>query len=314
MSKGNSGLFKGTKGSVADEWGWLIPDSSPSPAYLALVSGKNKSKSGGSASIGMVLSFKDEDSVNYYKMPSSLAWHGVADDQDDDNNNDPWHQLPSHDDDNEPWQQVPVHDDDDDGGDNNDGDNDDDSDNDGEDDNGDDGNNDNNGEGGDENNDSDEEQHDYSELESQMHQLVMEWAQRQFNELPSKKKKKFNTACIVFDPKAKKKRDHYGRNGGYLDIGYERNPILFGDNSHEGILPKEPLCKFPIGNCAEVDAVNQALNDGAKLENLFMLTIHTTKSKFGEYKESCENCEYTFKGRIKHNFSGWKDGNINNGL
>ena len=307
MSKGNSGLFKGTKGSVADEWGWLIPDSSPSPAYLALVSGKNKSKSSGSASIGMVLSFKDSDSVNSSKMPSSLAWHSVADDQDDDNNNEPWHQLPSHDDDNEPWQQVPVHDDEDDDGDNNGGDNDDASD--------DDGTNDNNGEGGDENNDSDDEQDDYSELESYMHQLVMEWAKRKFNELPKEIRNKFNTACIVYyenkDSYEDKDSYFFGRNGGYLEEQYERNPIIFGDESHEGILPNEQICKYPIGNCAEVDAVNRALNANAKLESLFMLTIHTTKRRFGDYKESCENCEYTFKGRIKHNFSGWKDGNIN---
>ena len=298
MSKGNSGLFTGTKGSVADEWGWLIPDSSPSSAYLALVSGKNKSKSGGSASIGMVLSFKDSDSANSSQVPSSLAWHGVADDQENDDN-EPWQQLPNHEDDDEPWQHVPVHDDGDDNGDNNDS----------EDENDDDGNGDNNDEGGDENNDSDEEQDDYSELESHMHQLVMEWAQTTINKLPKKFKRIINTACIVFD--AKSEKYYYGRNGGYLAEGYERNPIIFGDESNKGILPDKKLNEYPVGNCAEVDAANRALNDHAELGNLFMLTIHTTKNKFGEYKESCKNCEYTFKGRIKHNFSGWKDGNIN---
>ena len=317
MSKGNSGLYKGTKGSVADEWGWLIPDSSPSPAYIALVSGKKNKQPRGASPIGMVLSFGDADSANSSKVPSNLAWHGVADDQDDDeqkqpvpvvnNDNEPWHQVPAHDD-NEPWQQVPAHDDGDDGGDggdNNDGNNDDGNDDDSEDDNGDGGTNDNNDEGGDENNDSDEEQDDYRELESHMHLLVMEWAQRKYNELPKEDKRTFNTACIVFDEATGKY--YYGRNRGYLEAGYEKNPILFGDPLHEGILPAEKLNDFPVGNCAEVDATNRALNAGSKLENLFMLTIYSIKKKFGQYKESCENCTYTFLGRIKHNFSGWRD-------
>ena len=43
-------------------------------------------------------------------------------------------------------------------------------------------------------------------------------------------------------------------------------------------------------------AVNKALNHGAKLKNLVMKTIHTTKSNFGENKAACANCTATFKG------------------
>lgn len=67
------------------------------------------------------------------------------------------------------------------------------------------------------------------------------------------------------------------------------------------------VSKYPVGNCAEADAINQALNAGARIENLHLTTIHTTKSQFGNYKESCENCRFAFKGKVKANYSGWKD-------
>lgn len=64
--------------------------------------------------------------------------------------------------------------------------------------------------------------------------------------------------------------------------------------------------KYPVGNCAEVDAINQALNSGAKLENITIYTIHTTKGHVGRRKEACENCTFAFKGKIKKNHTGWK--------
>lgn len=135
---------------------------------------------------------------------------------------------------------------------------------------------------------------------------VKAWAEKKRSELTGKTKKNFNTACVVYDSETGKY--YYGRNGGYHEKDYVKNPILFGDSTHKGILPKNSLNKYPVGNCAEVDAVNRALNDGAKLKNLHMTTIHATKKQFGEYKPSCENCTYTFKDRIQENFSGWVDG------
>lgn len=41
-----------------------------------------------------------------------------------------------------------------------------------------------------------------------------------------------------------------------------KNPMLFGSNDQAGLLPKVFLDDYGIGNCAEVDAVNQALNKG----------------------------------------------------
>lgn len=135
---------------------------------------------------------------------------------------------------------------------------------------------------------------------------VKTWAEKKRSELTGKSKKNFNTACVVYDSETGKY--YYGRNGGYHEKDYIRNPILFGDDTHAGLLPKTSLNRYPVGNCAEVDAVNRALNDGAKLKNLHMTTIHVTKKQFGEYKPSCENCTHTFRGRIQENFSGWVDG------
>ncbi len=134
---------------------------------------------------------------------------------------------------------------------------------------------------------------------------VKSWAKQKLNELTGKAKKNFNTACVVYDDETDK--FYYGRNGGYREKGYKQNPILFGDSTHEGLLPKRSFNKYPVGNCAEVDAINHALNDGADIKHLHITTIHTTKSQFGKYKESCENCKAAFKDRVKANYSGWKD-------
>lgn len=144
-----------------------------------------------------------------------------------------------------------------------------------------------------------------AQIKSTSHESVKSWAERKQRELTGKAKKTFNTASVVYDEETGKY--YYGRNGGYREEGYKQNPVLFGDSTHEGLLPKSSLNKYPIGNCAEVDAINHALNAGADINHLHITTIHTTKSQFGKYKESCENCKAAFKGRVKANYSGWKD-------
>ncbi len=144
-----------------------------------------------------------------------------------------------------------------------------------------------------------------SQIESTLHERVKAWAKQKQNELTGKTKKNFNTACVVYDEKNDKY--YYGRNGGYRKEGYKQNPVLFGDLIHEGLLPKNSLNKYPVGNCAEVDAINHALNAGADLNHLHLTTIHTTKYQFGKYKVSCENCTFAFKGKVKVNYSGWKE-------
>lgn len=134
------------------------------------------------------------------------------------------------------------------------------------------------------------------------------WAQAKAKELSSRSKTqrdKFNTACVAYDEITGEY--YYGRNAGIIRDGHVKNPILFGDINHKGILPEKSLNNYSIGNCAEVDAINSALNAGAKLENLHITTIHTTKNSMGKAKQACENCTVAFKGRIKENYTGWKE-------
>lgn len=117
---------------------------------------------------------------------------------------------------------------------------------------------------------------------------------------------KFNTATVVYDESTGKY--YNGRNHG-IEIDHDKkNTLLFGDKSHPGLLPKESLNNLTVGNCAEIHAVNKALNDGASLSDLTMYTIHTTKNSFGKAKEACKNCTYALKGNIKTNYTGWKEG------
>lgn len=97
-------------------------------------------------------------------------------------------------------------------------------------------------------------------------------------------------------------KNFFGRNKGIELSNADKHPLLFGEN---GILPSKSLNEYVVGNCAEVDGVNQALNAGGKIENMYMLTIHTTNEALGEAKIACENCTYAFKGKIKLNISGW---------
>lgn len=48
-----------------------------------------------------------------------------------------------------------------------------------------------------------------------------------------------------------------------------------------------------VENCAEVHSVNNALQNGASLDNIF---INTKVFRNGEYAPPCKNCEITFKG------------------
>lgn len=147
---------------------------------------------------------------------------------------------------------------------------------------------------------------DYSHM---MNDKLRVWATNEADKLSKiskRKRDKFNTASIVYDKSTGK--CYYGRNNGININGRSKNHILFGDSKHKGILPEKSFNRYAVGNCAEVDAVNNALNDGAKLENLYMSTIHTTKFNFGDLKSACENCTYTFKGRIIENYAGWFEG------
>lgn len=132
---------------------------------------------------------------------------------------------------------------------------------------------------------------------------VTMWAAEKRDNLSGRAKKTFNTASVAYDVTTGEY--YYGRNGGCMQEGCQKNPILFGSDGVKGVLPDESYNNYPVGNCAEVDAINNALNNGAKLENLYLTTIHATKSKLGVPKQACQNCTVAFQGKIKGNTTGW---------
>ena len=82
-----------------------------------------------------------------------------------------------------------------------------------------------------------------------------------------------------------------------------RGVQLSGDTlnlSLESWLPESSLNQYRLGNCAEVDAVNQALNSGANASDLYLYTINT---KNNVSKPVCENCIYIFGDRVADVFS-----------
>ena len=55
---------------------------------------------------------------------------------------------------------------------------------------------------------------------------------------------------------------------------------------------------WSVDNCAEINAVDPALKNGANIEDLF---IRTVSFKTGEFVDYCDNCKVTFKDFIKAN-------------
>ena len=139
-----------------------------------------------------------------------------------------------------------------------------------------------------------------------MKQHLDNWARLKADKLlreSKRKRRNFNTACIAYDVETG--REYYGRNAGIEISGTSRNPLLFGSSEKPGLLPQTSLNHLKVGNCAEVDAINQALNDGASIGNLYIRTICTDEKHFGQDKLACLNCTCAFKGRVKGNYSGW---------
>lgn len=62
------------------------------------------------------------------------------------------------------------------------------------------------------------------------------------------------------------------------------------------MIPKESLEKWTVTNCAECDALNKAIKNGAKVENLEQHSVKID-AKTGAISdiERCENCKITTK-------------------
>jgi RHS repeat-associated protein len=115
---------------------------------------------------------------------------------------------------------------------------------------------------------------------------VNQWARshKLLKTLP--KSSKFNTATIAYDKVSRKA--FFGRNGGIKISNSDIHPVL------KEKLPNESLELWKVDNCAECDAINQALHNGAKWENLKMHTIGVKKDGGTFVKPKCKNCQKTF--------------------
>ncbi len=146
-------------------------------------------------------------------------------------------------------------------------------------------------------------------LLSTQKQKAFNYAKSIFEQGTPAEKKTINTVTVAVDETTGKV--YYGMNGGVALHNTPKNAIIFGDKTHDGLLPKTSLNRYPVGHCSEVDAINNALNDGAKIENLHLTTLSTTRKnvKNGKIvpKDSCANCTYAFKGKIKKNNTGWRN-------
>ena len=124
--------------------------------------------------------------------------------------------------------------------------------------------------------------------EAELSNALSEWARMQKSLAPSKTQAaKFNTATVIYDIETG--QYYYGMNRGVQISGDKLNQTLLK------ILPEKSLNNYRLGNCAEVDAVNQALNNGANINNLYMYTIDVNS---GTAKAMCGNCSYTFAGNV----------------
>ena len=129
--------------------------------------------------------------------------------------------------------------------------------------------------------------------EKELKDAVNEWVRMEERLANSKRQlDKFNTATVVYDSRTG--NYYYGMNKGVQRSG----DIL--DQSLAKMLPETSLNQYKVGNCAEVDAVNQAIKAGANIKDLQIYTINT---KTGLGKPMCKNCIYTFEGKVSKVFT-----------
>ena len=114
------------------------------------------------------------------------------------------------------------------------------------------------------------------------------YASEHMKTLSNTQKAKFNTAAGAYDKLTG--RIYFGRNKGIERSGMTIHKDL------KKYLPDESINAYKLGNCAECDAVNNALHNGAKWTDLKVETIGIRKDGTFFPKDLCENCTFTFSG------------------
>jgi hypothetical protein len=125
---------------------------------------------------------------------------------------------------------------------------------------------------------------------NELNESVGEWVNLQRQLANSNRElREFNTATVVYNKFTG--RHYYGANRGIFVKGDEIHSTLAAN------LPEVSTNNFKLGNCAECDAVNQALTDGSKWSDLQMHTVGVEFKTGNTFpKPLCSNCEVTFKG------------------
>ncbi|WP_437635864.1 RHS repeat-associated core domain-containing protein [Sorangium sp. So ce854] len=118
-------------------------------------------------------------------------------------------------------------------------------------------------------------------------------ARQKADELNAQPGKKPNCVTAVVDKSTGKV--YYGTPGDPgLDMGTAPSPL----KENAAKLPPEGIAphKQSPGNCGEPKAVDAALKNGAKLENLEMHTVFIGGKRHGQAKTRCPNCQVTTAG------------------
>jgi hypothetical protein len=136
----------------------------------------------------------------------------------------------------------------------------------------------------------------------EMRDDVMAWAKVYIQKLPSTRQlEKFNKASAASYKKADGSIETmFGRNGGVLNIQASYPTI----SAEKGLFLHPELAKrlpensmWPnTANCAECDAVNQALHNGAKWEDIQIHTIDIRANGTMTDVIQCSDCQNIFKG------------------
>ena len=90
---------------------------------------------------------------------------------------------------------------------------------------------------------------------------------------------KFNPSRIEIDPKLQQRIDYT------KELASNTEGNIFANKSSFEI--------WSVENCAEIYSANNALHNGASLDNIF---INTKKFKDSTYAPPCKNCQITFEG------------------
>lgn len=159
-----------------------------------------------------------------------------------------------------------------------------------------------------------------TDIQSNMKKYLYEYIEKQKKEWENKEdweprtrrsvRRSFMTACAAYNETTGK--CYFGRNKGLLHKIKNLSNTINGTLA--SLLPVKTLVQFQNEsnvpeqdpcNCAEDDAINQALEDNSKIGDLSIMVVSAVKTD--RNKPACKNCTFAFKDRVARNYSGWSE-------